>query len=61
MEQEFFFTRLDCVEDWNKPVWNDWRKLKAVCSRRKKIVRKENSVEVKPCINRKSKSLEITI
>ena len=52
---------LDWVEDSTQPVWNVFRTLKTVCSRTKKVVPNENSVEGKPCINREINSLELTI
>ena len=59
MEQEFCMTGLDWVEDSTQSVRNVCRTFKTVCSRRKNNVLNENSVEVKPCINRESKSNEI--
>ena len=38
MEQEFYMTRLDWVEDSTKSVWNGCRTLKTVCSIREKII-----------------------
>ena len=55
-------TRVDLVEESNQSVWNVCRTLKTVYSRSKimlfliKTVLKE-----KPCINRESNSLELTI
>ena len=52
IEQEFFMTRLDWVEESTQSVWNVCRILKTVCSIRKNVVLNENSVEGKPYINR---------
>ena len=59
MEQEFCMTRLDWVEDLTQSVWNVCRTLKNVCSRIKQIFLNENSVELKICINRECKSIEL--
>ena len=61
MEREFCIVRLDLVEHSTQSVLNFCRTLKTFFSRRKNVVLNENSVEVKPCINRESKSLELTI
>ena len=54
MEQEFCMTRLDWGLDYTQSVWNVQRTGN-------NVVLNENSVERKPCTNRKSKSLELTI
>ena len=61
MEQEFYMTILDWVEDLTQSVWNVYRTLETVCSRREKNSLNENSVEGKLCINRESKRLELKL
>ena len=66
--KEFYITILYWVDDLTKSVWNVcikvWymkRTLETVCSRIIMLFWMGNSVEGKPFINRKSKSLELTI
>ena len=61
MEQELFMTRLYWVEYSTQSVWNIWRTWKTFYPDENNVVLNENSVERKPCLNRESKSDELTI
>ena len=59
-EQEFWMTRLDWV-GIRLNQFEMLKNIKTVYQDEKNVVLVENSVKWKPCINRESKSLEITI
>ena len=68
MEQWFFKTIIDWVEDSNQSVWNVCIKFDTWIQHWKMyvllndhVVINEKSVERKPFINRESKKLELTI
>ena len=59
MEQAFCTTRLDLVKILNQ--FECLKNMKTICPDENNVVLNENSVEGKPCINRESKSNELTI
>ena len=59
-EQEFWITRLDWVEI-RLNQFEILKNMKTVYQDENNVVLVENIVELKPCINRESKSLELTI
>ena len=54
-------TGIYLVEDSTQLVWNVCRTFKMTILEEINVVLNENSVEVKPWINRESKSLELII